>query len=344
MKSCVLKKDRIRDLCLEASGERETYVPVENMAGDVHFVKLTDDNRSESLDRMNLDYKELVIPPKTIGFPQLESLFEFQETTITETVPQPSGKLVFGIRACDLKGMLFVDAFFQRNFEDIYYLNRTEDRLLVLVGCKTPPRECFCTSTETGPFLKDGYDLQMTDIGDSYYVEIGSEKGGEFVAVYSGYFEDAPEDLSARAENAKKAAGDAVKRNVDFKKAVNMFCEDKIPQETYERIAERCILCGGCLYVCPTCTCFNVFDVQKSGKGTRYRNWDACVFEGYTREASGHNPRQQKAVRISRRYEHKLKYDYLTTGMSGCVGCGRCLASCPVDIGIIQVIEEAVKT
>jgi len=67
------------------------------------------------------------------------------------------------------------------------------------------------------------------------------------------------------------------------------------------------------------------------------------VFEGYTREASGHNPRLEKWIRTSRRYEHKLKYDYLTTGMSGCVGCGRCLTSCPVNIGISQVIEEVSK-
>jgi len=83
-----------------------------------------------------------------------------------------------------------------------------------------------------------------------------------------------------------------------------------------------------------------VFDEKRGNWGIRYRNWDACVFEGYTREASGHNPRSQKWVRTSRRYEHKLKYDYLTTGMSGCVGCGRCLASCPVDIGMSKFIQE----
>ena len=111
----------------------------------------------------------------------------------------------------------------------------------------------------------------------------------------------------------------------------------------YEPIAERCIYCGGCLYVCPTCSCFHVFDEIKAGSGVRYRNWDACVFEGYTREASGHNPRLEKSSRTCRRYEHKLKYDYLTTGMSGCVGCGRCLSACPVNIGMSQVIEEVAK-
>lgn len=343
MKEFLLKKDRVKDLCLEASGKWETYVPLEHRGGDIQFEKINSDDKKASLERLNLDYESLVIPPKTICFPQLDSLFKFQDVEISETVSPPARKLLFGIRACDLKGMLFMDDFFKRKFEDIYYLNRSKDRLLVLVGCKQPPRDCFCTSTKTGPFLESGYDLQMVDIGDLYFVEVASGKGREFVNDYRKYFEKASEETSARAKEAKHAAEKAISRNVDFEGAVKRFCEDKIPEEIYEPIAERCIYCGGCLYVCPTCSCFNVFDVQKGDSGRRYRNWDTCVFEGYTREASGHNPRSEKATRTSRRYEHKLKYDYLTTGMSGCVGCGRCLASCPVNIGIIQIIEEAVK-
>jgi len=128
-------------------------------------------------------------------------------------------------------------------------------------------------------------------------------------------------------------------------KALDLMSKDNfIPQENYERIGERCIYCGACLYTCPTCTCFNVFDNSKGNTGVRMRNWDACVFEGYTRETSGHNPRKEKWQRTSRRYEHKLKYDYKLTGMSGCVGCGRCLSSCPVDIGISKFIQEITES
>ncbi len=337
MKNYILKKDNVKVLCLEASGEWDVYVPLEDDGGDIHFEII---DGSSSLEKLNLDYGSLVIPPKDIGFPQLELLFEFQDGKISETVPPPTPKLLFGIRACDLKGILFVDSFFARNFEDIYYLNRSKQRLLVLVGCKLPPRECFCTSTKTGPFLEDGFDLQLVDLGDSYLVEIGSENGQKFVDVYKKYFEEASQEAVDRSEHEKRTAEEAVIRKVDFEKAVKLFCEDKISNEIYEKYAERCIFCGGCLYVCPTCSCFNVFDVGKGNSGRRYRNWDTCVFEGYTREASGHNPRHDKAVRTSRRYEHKLKYDYLSTGMSGCVGCGRCLASCPVNMGIVQIIEE----
>jgi len=353
MKEMLLKKDNVKALCIEACNEWETYVPLEGMGRDIQFMKINDKEKKSSLDKLNLDYESLVIPPKVIGFPQLEPLFEFQSEKVTETIQPPRKKLLFGLRACDLKAILFVDEFFKRNFEDIYYQNRTTDRLLVLVGCKRPPRDCFCTSTKTGPFLPapngDGesedsdFDLQMVDVGDAYVVEVGSKKGKEFVTSYGEFFDEASERMITQAKKAKSAAEQAVTCKVDFEKAIKNFCDDKIPKQIYERIAERCIYCGGCLYVCPTCTCFNVFDEKKGNSGRRYRNWDACVLEGYTREASGHNPRQEKWLRTARRYEHKLKYDYLTTGMSGCVGCGRCLASCPVNIGIVQVIEEAAK-
>lgn len=340
MKERLINKDQIRNLLTKVSEDWETYLPLEDVWGDVQFIKLNEDEKEASLDGLNLDYEQLVVPPKVIVFPQLESLFEFEGGKITSTVKTPNKRLFFGLRACDLKGILFVDDFFRRNFEDIYYLNRSMNRLLVVVGCKQPSPNCFCTSTKTGPFLEGGFDLQMVNLENSYLVEVGSEKGEEFINNYRKFFVEASEEAVSSAEKEKRRVKEAVTLKIDFEKAIRHLCEDKVPKETYERIAERCIYCGGCLYVCPTCTCFNVFDDKKGEEGSRYRNWDTCVFEGYTREAGGRNPRQEKWLRTARRYEHKLKYDYLTTGMSGCVGCGRCLSSCPVEIGISKFIQE----
>ena len=343
MKEHLLKKDNVKNLCIKATEQWETYVPLQDIGQDTHFVKLDGNNKQLLLDKLNLDYESLVVPPKVIAFPQLESLFKFEDEKITETVKPTAPKLLFGLRACDVKGILFMDEFFKRDFEDIYYLNRSMDRLLVIVGCRQPLENCFCTSTSTGPFLEAGFDLQLVDLGDAYLVEIGSKKGEKFVKGYGKFFARASKGDLEQAADAKGEAKKAVSLKLDFAGAVKKFCQDKVPRQIYERIAERCIYCGGCLYVCPTCTCFNIFDERKGNLGVRCRNWDACVFEGYTREASGHNPRMEKWIRTSRRYEHKLKYDYLVTGVSGCVGCGRCLSSCPVNIGISQVIEEVVK-
>ena len=354
MKVQSLKKENVEALCISASYSWEIYAPLKSLGGDVQFMRLEDQEGKCLLDRLNLDYESLVVPPKSIAFPQLESIFEFRDKKITETVKPSTKRLLFGLRACDVKGILFMDDFFKRNFEDVYYLNRSMDRLLVIVGCKHPQESCFCTSTKTGPFLPlpdesdksqfAGFDLQLVDTGAQYIVEIGSKKGEKFINDYRRFFDQASKKDIQNSKIAKRRAEKSVSLKVDFQKAIKRFCDDKFPTQLYKRIAQRCIYCGGCLYVCPTCSCFNIFDEQiDSLSGRRYRNWDACVFQGYTREASGHNPRAEKWIRTSRRYEHKLKYDYLTTGMSGCVGCGRCLLTCPVNIGISQIIQEVSK-
>jgi ferredoxin len=251
--------------------------------------------------------------------------------------------MVFGIKPCDLKGVLFADEFFKRDFEDAYYLGRTQNRFIVTTACLTPPRPeaCFCTSAKTGPFADKGFDLQLIDDGNSFIVETGSKKGEEFVKNYSKFFAQASADAEGKINQLKQKAEQSVEVKVDFDKAIEMMKDEGFdPQENYKRIAERCLYCGACLYTCPTCTCFNVMENACPDKGERIRNWDGCVFEGYTREASGHNPRKTKDLRTARRYEHKLRYDYKVTNTSGCIACGRCLSSCPVNIGMSKFIEE----
>ena len=216
-------------------------------------------------------------------------------------------------------------------------------RLIVVQGCLKPPRPdaLFCTSTKTGPFSEAGYDLQLIESGDFYYVEIGSKNGQDFVSEHKMFFEEQKHESEKIIEQIKSDAKDAISLRIDFSKALELMAKDDFtPEEAYRHIAERCIFCGACIYACPTCTCFNIFDNVKDGLGERVRIWDACVFEGYTREASGYNPRKEKWLRTARRYEHKLKYDYAETGISGCIGCGRCLARCPVSLGMSKFVKE----
>lgn len=343
MMAKIIDKKNIKDLLKEAALEWVVYAPIRNLGGDVLIEPLPEDSKmqSEALENVCLENIDTVISPKEIFFPQLEAMFDFEDGKVSETA-ETSPKLLFAVKPCDLKGIIFSDNFYKRDFEDKYYLSRIENRFIIALGCIRPPRPtCFCTSAKTGPFADSGYDLQFVEAKDSYFVETGSKNGEGFLRKYSKFFKDSSVDSDKEICEIKKNACEAVELKVDFKKALELMSQDKfIPEENYKRIGERCIYCGACLYTCPTCTCFNVFDNVKNNKGSRLRNWDACVFEGYTREASGHNPRKEKWVRTSRRYEHKLKYDYKTTGMSGCIGCGRCLSSCPVAIGISKFIQE----
>lgn len=342
-----ISKIDIKDLLREVSCEWDVYIPQTKFGGDVWFEPLPKASKDfdDALMGMTLEDVDMVISPKEIFFPQLEPLFDFHEGKIREVI-ESSPKFLLGVKSCDLQGILFADDFFSRNVRDFYYGNRIKERFIVTIGCLQPPRPdaCFCTSTHTGPFAKKGYDLQFVDTGDAYLVEVGSEKGKEFLVRFNTFFIDAPDTADRRIEQIKSKASASIRLKVDFEEALSLMgSKDYVPEEIYRRIGERCIYCGGCLYVCPTCTCFNVFDDAKGEQGTRFRNWDACVFSGYTREASGHNPRQDKWLRTSRRYEHKLKHDCELSGMSGCVGCGRCLSSCPVNIGMSSFIREIME-
>jgi ferredoxin len=343
MKLTKIAKTEIRQLLQQSVKDWQVYTPVETQEGDILFSTLPGEGceLNESLDRVRLGDENVVISPKDIFFPQMETMFNFDKDDIRQEI-NTTKKLIFGVKPCDARAILFADEFFKRNFEDIYYLSRAKDRLIVTIGCLTPPRPaaCFCTSAGSGPFLEKGYDLQMADAGDCYLVEAGSEKGEAFLQANSALFKDAEDSEADRLKTIKSGSAKAVELKVDFEKAVELMKNNGNFEENYKRIAERCIYCGGCVYTCPTCTCFNVLDDKKGDKGARRRNWDACMFAGYTRETSTHNPRNEKWVRAARRYEHKLKYDVQTAGASGCIACGRCLETCPVNIGMSKFIEE----
>jgi sulfhydrogenase subunit beta (sulfur reductase) len=130
----------------------------------------------------------------------------------------------------------------------------------------------------------------------------------------------------------------------EVNKAMSMLKDGSSDQKVWEYFGRKCIVCGGCTFVCPTCTCFNVYDHERApGSGIRARAWDACLYGGFTREASGHNPRGTQALRLKRRHEHKLLYYNETDiqgSLCGCVGCGRCSDYCPVHIGALEVVKE----
>lgn len=340
----VIAKKNIKNLLKKLNSQWDVYAPQEKEGKDVWMEVLPKDNDKLdiALEKVALGDEDLVVSAKDIFFPQVETMFEFNGSEI-KSKPESSAKLLFGVKACDLAGIIFTDEFFKRNYEDVYYLSRIKERFVVVIGCLKAPRpnSCFCTSVDTGPFAKSGFDWQLVDLGDSYLIEAASDKGKELLDKYVDLFSEADEEISKSSEEVKVTAGNSIELKVMFKNAIEFMKQgDFNPEENYKRISERCLHCGACLYTCPTCTCFNVFDNSKGSKVERCRNWDACVFEGYTREASGHNPRKEKATRAARRYEHKLKYDYEVTGTSGCVGCGRCLNSCPVDIGMSKFIQE----
>ncbi|MHC1636015.1 MAG: 4Fe-4S dicluster domain-containing protein [Candidatus Methanospirareceae archaeon] len=290
--------------------------------------------------------KRTTKPPKEIIFPQTERFFKFRkvakEVELEIDVGDDRKRVIFGIRPCDAKGFLLLDNVFKEGIEDTFYFNKRNNTLLIGLACNEPSINCFCTSLGMSPHAKDGLDVLFTDIGDRYYVEVVSERGEE--VVISDFLTVAREEDKTLRDKVHKAAEGKIRRKMD-KGAISKLREESLFESAiWKEIARRCIGCGTCAYLCPTCHCFDIQDEVTVIRGRRVRVWDSCMFPEYTLEASGHNPRPTRRERIRNRVYHKYKWYMENYGEVACVGCGRCIEKCPVNIDIIEVFEVIGKT
>ncbi|UCH07276.1 MAG: 4Fe-4S dicluster domain-containing protein [Deltaproteobacteria bacterium] len=285
------------------------------------------------------DIGKTTISAKTVLFPQTEEILFFKSDAISKIIDS-SKTLVFGIRPCEMKAIQFVDRFMTRNnFRDPNYFARRENVTTVVVACHEPPSAtCFCSDAGGMPYLEEGYDVQLFDAGDHYLALAGSKAGKTILA--GEYFEKGDTDDTVQLLAIKENALASQKNGPGTKRAIEVLRDGDPGQGFWETLAGRCINCGGCVYVCPTCTCFNVYDLPFDGGHVRRRSWDACLYAGFSRETSGHNPRPTEGSRLARRHAHKLKYDVINFHESGCIGCGRCSDACPVGLGAIEIIQE----
>lgn len=282
-----------------------------------------------------MDYQNSTVPPKTFFFPQTEKMFSFsyfKEGVKLDSVSGPDRMVLFGVRPCDLRSILSLDPVFGGTFKDPYYLERRNNSTIIGMACSKPSPRCFCTTFGFGPEDGEGADIMLIPAGSGYIVELRTDRGGELAASQGGIFEKKPAAEGAlAAPQVKKIDLTGVKEVLD----------DNFDLEYWDCIFEKCLGCGICTYLCPTCHCFDIFDFTAGGPGgERRRGWDSCMFGHFTLMAGGHNPRPSKKERVRNRFMHKLKYHIDRYGLAGCVGCGRCVKACPVNIDIRRIITD----
>ena len=293
-----------------------------------------------------LDYGNSTVPPKGSPFPQTETLFRFltgSPELNEKNVEEEGTTVIFGLRPCDARAMTIVDKLFSWDFDDPYYLKRRELTTLVGMACVEPPSvNCFCTSVGGGPFGKEGLDLLLIDMGDHYLVQALTEKGSKLEETLAAQLEEAPGGDEAKAEEMARESEGRIRRSIDTE-----GIPGKLPglwdNELWKRVSAACLGCGICTFLCPTCHCFDIQDeVEESGEGRRCRMWDSCMFEEYTVHASGHNPRPTRKERTRNRINHKYSYYPEHFDVIACVGCGRCINLCPVNIDILEILDQVV--
>lgn len=310
------------------------YAPVR--IDDLFFFKPV-----SSSQQIELGYQNSKKPPKEVFFPQWEAMFKYKNGQVEATDKVEKGRVLLGVRPCDAKSNLLLDNVFAgEEYEDVYYVNKRENTIIVGLACNKPLSTCFCTLFGGGPFSKEGLDLLLIDIGDKYIVDVITEKGRE---ILTDKFTPAGKEEVKLTEKLSREAEEKINSQVDIEKV-----EEKLDQmfedPLWDALSNRCIGCGVCTYLCPTCHCFDIDDERIASTGKRVRNWDSCMFPLFTLQASGHNPRPTGRERMRQRVMHKFNYFIRNYKQAACVGCGRCIMDCPVNIDIREVLKDIVKS
>lgn len=315
--------------------------PTRLSPGDAVFAPVSSPNE------IALDYGNTLISPVSALFPPQDELFRVE----TDAAGRPriiaeaeqTRQVIFGLRPCDVAAIARTDRFFlEGEFCDDLYAARRRGTRLVALACETPAHEhCFCSCCESGPVAEGGYDVQLSGVDDAYLVEAGTEAGAAMLQAWSGLLTPTTAgDVERRDAQAARLHTELLERG-NMPAAIRRVTGDAVAEELWETIGARCFACSGCSMVCPRCTCFHVLDeTLDDGTVVRLRRWDSCRLEGYTREASGFNPREAPAARAHRFSYHKLSYRYVERdGDHGCVGCGRCAIVCMGGVDMPTVAQ-----
>ncbi|MBA3005001.1 MAG: 4Fe-4S dicluster domain-containing protein [Proteobacteria bacterium] len=292
------------------------------------------------------------MPPKKTVFPQSEKLVDFTYSKDPENLSRilieakeilPKGTtVVFGSRPCDVRGFTMFDrVYLAEKTTDVYYKARRENTSFITLACEKPETTCFCHWVDSSPSDASGSDVLATPIEDGYVLEPFSEKGQKLLT--SSLLENGERWILEVKDVHENAAG-FLANAPDLSQAPQKLLDVFDNMEFWENAAAKCLSCGACTYLCPSCYCFNITDETTGMKGTRFRSWDNCMSAQFTMEASGHNPRPTKAHRLKNRVGHKFSYyPAIHDGVISCCGCGRCIKSCPVGIDIREIVQEAIN-
>jgi ferredoxin len=243
-----------------------------------------------------------------------------------------------GVRSCDLHAIAIQDdVFINGAISDPHYRRRRQRAFILAVNCNTVASTCFCTSMNTGPRVHSGFDLALTELPESFVIEIGSEAGSN--ALFGVDLQPATAFDLGRVTQITQRTERHIQRQVTTSDLPQLLY-DRIDHPYWDNIAARCLSCANCTLVCPTCFCSTVEDHSDlTGANTkRTRVWDSCFILDFS-HVHGGNSRPATKSRFRQWMTHKLGAWIDQFGRSGCVGCGRCIAWCPVGIDITEELS-----
>ncbi|MDP8299432.1 MAG: 4Fe-4S dicluster domain-containing protein [Candidatus Tantalella remota] len=302
----------------------------------------------ENAEEITLEYLPTILPPKKYFFPPKQVLGEFTmgETKMSSTTVEVEPTVIFAAHTCDIDGMECLHTVFRNDPVDPYYKKIEKEIAVIGYECMFPCDECATCVTMDTHVPKAGYDAMMTDAGDKFIIHINSKKGDALISnnpifkeVESGTAKEEIKKL--RAAKLKKFD---VKLKASYSELPGIFA-DSYDSDVWEGVGKRCVSCGNCTAVCPTCYCFDMYDEVKldiSG-GERKRVWDSCQLEEFAEVAGNENFREERSSRQRHRYYRKFDYPVKKYNKFFCTGCGRCTRACMAEISLVETVNDITK-
>lgn len=328
--------NKLNEMFAAVSADYSVYLPVDQADKTAKYEKWEEGKiLSEAVNTLR--------SAKDFFFPQTENLMDFKvegkNIEIIDNRSEAEDFVIFGARPCDVRSFGILDKVFLAEPVDSYYKSRREHGVVVSLACNRPTETCFCQTFGVDASEPEG-DVAAWKDAEYMYFEAKTEKGTALLEKMAAFLEDGE---AAKVDAIKSAIKtvlgklplkDLTTEKFDSADLMEVFNDAKWPE-----LSQACLGCGTCTFVCPTCQCYDIKDFNNGREITRFRCWDSCMYSDFTMMSAG-QPRLTQKERFRQRFMHKLVYyPANNNGLCSCVGCGRCLAKCPISMNIAKVMK-----
>jgi len=300
------------------------------------------------------EFSDDIVIGEVRPFEPLKAFFTRARETVAEDfkpdVPHAKDKpfAIVGAKACDLKGFKVQDYVFKdHDYQDPFYIKNREKNLIISADCTCAIDTCFCLALGIKPHPQEDFDINLSDVGEGFVVEAGSQKGQNIIDEKPRLFQDARKELVVERDRIREKVIREVEKNIKEndipdQKLFKGIIEKNYESDIWQEEAKACVECGACNTICPTCHCFLLYDQKDEKKMERLRIWDSCLIKDFARVAGGANPRPKLWMRLRNRFEKKFDFFPKIAEIYACTGCGRCISACPAKIDIREVLKKLV--
>lgn len=327
--------DMLDSLFSAISEQNKLYLPVDGKNGANYELYESGKTLSNALNTVR--------SAKDFFFPQTENLMDFKvdgkNIEVIDTRGECEDFVIFGVRACDVRSFDVLDRVFLAEPVDSYYKNRREHGIIMSLACTRPAETCFCGTFGIDAANPEG-DIVCYKTDDALYMDAKTEKGEKLLGLIENITEGCDNSAADEQKNVIKERLDKLPlKSLSADKFGAGKTDEYFNDPKWAELSQSCLGCGTCTFVCPTCQCYDIKDFNTGHGVKRFRCWDSCMYSDFTKMSAG-QPRLTQLERFRQRFMHKLVY-YPTNndGLFSCVGCGRCLAKCPIQMNIVKVMK-----